>query len=98
MQANSFADWVFSPLFYVVCFRYGPSGKAPLMKKFKKDLNTSTFMYQGRTVNASSHNTDHKKKNVSLKSLNIGQRNGSTEAMAKGEFKKVAPVLYSYTK
>lgn len=64
---------------------YGPSGKAPLMKKFKKDLNTSTFMYQGRTVNASSHNTDHKKKNVSLKSLNIGKRNGSTEAMAKGD-------------
>ncbi|XP_027035872.1 protein MCM10 homolog [Pocillopora damicornis] len=64
---------------------YGPSGKAPLMKKFKKDLNTSTFMYQGRTVNASSHNTDHKKKNVSLKSLSVGKRNGSTEAMAKGD-------------
>ena len=98
MQANSFADLIFSPLFYVVCFRYGPSGKAPLMKKFKKDLNTSTFMYQGRTVNASSHNTDHKKKNVSLKSLNIGKRNGSTEAMAKGKFIKIEPILWSYTK
>ena len=93
MQANSFADWIFSPLFYVVCIRYGPSGKAPLMKKFKKDLNTSTFMYQGRTVNASSHNTDHKKKNVSLKSLNIGKRNGSMEAMAKGEFIKIGPIF-----
>ena len=93
MQANSFADLIFSPLFNVVCFRYGPSGKAPLMKKFKKDLNTSTFMYQGRTVNASSHNTDHKKKNVSLKSLNMGKRNGSTEAMTKGKFIKIEPIL-----
>ena len=93
MQANSFADLIFRPLFYVVCFRYGPSGKAPLMKKFKKDLNTSTFMYQGRTVNASSHNTDHKKTNVSLKSLNIGKRNGSTEAIAKGKFIKIEPIL-----
>ena len=93
MQANSFADLIFSPLFYVVCFRYGPSGKAPLMKKFKKDLNTSTFMYQGRTVNASNHNTDHKKKNVSLKSLSVGKRNGSTEVMAKGNFITIEPIL-----
>ncbi|XP_022806927.1 protein MCM10 homolog [Stylophora pistillata] len=64
---------------------YGPSAKAPLMKKFQKDLNASTFMYQGRTVNASNHNTDHKKKNVSLKSLNVGKRNGSTEAAVKGD-------------
>lgn len=45
------------------------------MKKFKKDLNSSTFMYQGRTVNASNRPTDQKKKNVTLKSLNIGNKN-----------------------
>ena len=45
------------------------------MKKFKKDLNSSTFMYQGRSVNASNRPTDQKKKNVTLKSLNIGGKN-----------------------
>lgn len=64
-------------------FRYGPSDKAPLMKKFKKDLNSSTFMYQGKTVNASNRPTDHKKKNVTLKSLNIGSKNAA-ESAAKG--------------
>ena len=44
------------------------------MKKFQKDLNNSTFMYQGRTVTASNHTTDHKKKNVTLKSLGIGNK------------------------
>ena len=44
------------------------------MKKFQKDLNNSTFMYQGRTVTASKHTTDHKKKNVTLKSLGIGNK------------------------
>ncbi|KAM7439404.1 minichromosome maintenance-related protein [Porites harrisoni] len=53
---------------------YAPSAKAPLMKKFQKDLNNSTFMYQGRTVTASNHTTDHKKKNVTLKSLGIGNK------------------------
>ena len=67
------------------------------MKKFKKDLNTSTFMYQGRSVTASNHATDHKKKNVTLKSLNIGNRNVA-ESTAKGEFTEVneGPVIYSY--
>ena len=45
------------------------------MKKFQKDLNNSTFMYQGRTVTASTCATDHKKKNVTLKSLGIGNKN-----------------------
>ena len=31
-------------------------------------------MYQGRTVTASNHTTDHKKKNVTLKSLGIGNK------------------------
>ena len=47
------------------------------MKKFQKDLNNSTFMYQGRTVTASNHTTDHKKKNVTLKSLGIGNKSVS---------------------
>ena len=47
------------------------------MKKFKKDLNSSTFMYQGRSVNASNRPTDQKKKNVTLKSLNIGDKNAA---------------------
>ena len=32
-------------------------------------------MYQGRTVTASTCATDHKKKNVTLKSLGIGNKN-----------------------
>ena len=44
------------------------------MTKFKKDLNSSTFMYQGRSLNASNRPTDQKKKNVTLKSLNIGDK------------------------
>jgi len=59
---------------------YGPSDKAPLMKKFKKDLNSSTFMYQGRSVNASNRPTDQKKKNVTLKSLNIGDKSAAGAA------------------
>ena len=47
------------------------------MKKFKKDLNSSTFMYQGRSVNASNRPTDQKKNNVTLKSLNIGNQNAA---------------------
>lgn len=31
-------------------------------------------MYQGRSVNASNRPTDQKKKNVTLKSLNIGDK------------------------
>ena len=57
------------------------------MKKFQKDLNSSTFMYQGRTVTASTGATDQKKKNVTLKSLGIGNKNAA-EATSKG-------VLYS---
>ena len=53
------------------------------MKKFKKDLNSSTFMYQGRSVNASNRATDQKKKNVTLKSLDIGNKN-VTETATKG--------------
>lgn len=53
------------------------------MKKFKKDLNSSTFMYQGRSVNASNRPTDQKKKNVTLKSLNIGNKKAA-EAATKG--------------
>ncbi|XP_067025382.1 protein MCM10 homolog isoform X2 [Acropora muricata] len=53
---------------------YAPSAKAPLMKKFQKDLNNSTFMYQGRTVSASTRPTEHKKKNVTLKSLGVGSK------------------------
>ena len=34
-------------------------------------------MYQGRTVTASNHTTDHKKKNVTLKSLGIGNKSVS---------------------
>ena len=64
-------------------FRYAPSAKAPLMKKFQKDLNNSTFMYGGRSVSASTHTTDHKKKNVTLKSLGIGNKN-LAEGAAKG--------------
>ncbi|KAJ7351122.1 minichromosome maintenance- protein [Desmophyllum pertusum] len=63
---------------------YGPSDKAPLMKKFKKDLNSSTFMYQGRSVNASNRATDQKKKNVTLKSLDIGNKN-VTETATKAD-------------
>ena len=55
------------------------------MKKFQKDLNNSTFMYQGRTVTASTHATDHKKKNVTLKSLGIGNKNAG-EVAAKSLF------------
>lgn len=44
------------------------------MKKFHKDLNNSTFMYQGRTVSASTRPTEHKKKNVTLKSLGVGRK------------------------
>lgn len=54
---------------------YAPSAKAPLMKKFQKDLDSSTFMYQGRTVSATARATDQKKKNVTLKSLGIGSKN-----------------------
>ena len=61
-------------VFLFLFSRYAPSAKAPLMKKFQKDLNNSTFMYQGRTVTASNHTTDHKKKNVTLKSLGIGNK------------------------
>lgn len=68
-------------------FRFAPSAKAPLMKKFQKDLNSSTFMYQGRTVTASTRATDQKKKNITLKSLGIGNKNAA-EATSKG-------VLYS---
>ena len=50
------------------------------MKKFKKDLNSSTFMYQGRSVNASNRPTDQKKKNVTLKSLNIGDKSAAGAA------------------
>ena len=39
-------------------------------------------MYQGRTVTASNHTTDHKKKNVTLKSLGIGNK-GVAELNAK---------------
>ncbi|KAL9960807.1 hypothetical protein ACROYT_G034310 [Oculina patagonica] len=63
---------------------FAPSAKAPLMKKFKKDLDSSTFMYQGRTVNASNRPTDQKKKNVTLKSLNIGNNN-TTETTTKAD-------------
>ena len=65
----------YSTLFF---FRYAPSAKAPLMKKFQKDLNNSTFMYQGRTVTASTRPTEHKKKNVTLKSLGTGKKDDST--------------------
>jgi len=67
---------------------YSPSDKAPLMKKFKKDLNSSTFIYQGRSVNASNRPTDQKKKNVTLKSLNIGDKNvagAATKAASSGK-------------
>ncbi|XP_068758525.1 protein MCM10 homolog [Montipora capricornis] len=57
---------------------YAPSAKAPLMRKFQKDLNNSTFMYQGRTVTASTRPTEHKKKNVTLKSLGTGKKDDST--------------------
>lgn len=55
------------------------------MKKFKKDLNSSTFIYQGRSVNASNRPTDQKKKNVTLKSLNIGDKDVAGAA-TKGKF------------
>lgn len=45
------------------------------MKKFQKDLDSSTFMYQGRSVSATARATDQKKKNVTLKSLGIGSKN-----------------------
>jgi len=63
---------------------FAPSAKAPLMKKFQKDLNSSTFMYQGRTVTASTRATDQKKKNVTLKSLGIGNKNAA-EATSKAD-------------
>ena len=57
------------------------------MKKFKKDLNSSTFMYQGRSVNASNRPTDQKKNNVTLKSLNIGNQNAAGVA-SKGTYNR----------
>ena len=47
--------------------RYGAPSKGPLMNKFKKDLNSATFMYQGKTL--STHPATSQKKNVTLKSF-----------------------------
>jgi len=40
-------------------------------------------MYQGRSVNASNRPTDQKKKNVTLKSLNIGDTKSAAGAATK---------------
>ena len=56
------------------------------MKKFHKDLNNSTFMYQGRTVSASTRPTEHKKKNVTLKSLGVGSKSAIDIGDIQGSF------------
>ena len=47
---------------------YGAPSKAPLMEKFKKDLNSATFMYQGKTL-LTQPTPALKKNNVTLKSF-----------------------------
>ena len=52
-------------------FRYGAPAKPPLRQKMEKSLNSSAYMYQGKTFTAGSSSGDKKKKNVSLGNLSI---------------------------